>query len=67
MLIAGIIIAQLVHVSAAYIPGLNSTLQLEPVAFREWLLLLPAAVLILVAMEIFKWIRRKRETAIDNR
>lgn len=53
-LIIGLILAQTLHISAAYIPGLNETLQLEPITLREWLLLLPAALSILVVMEGFK-------------
>ena len=59
-LIAGLIVAQSVHISAAYIPGLNETLQLEPITMREWLILLPAALSILVVMEIFKAIWRAK-------
>jgi magnesium-transporting ATPase (P-type) len=58
ILFAGILIAQVVHISASYIPGLNSTLQLEPIAINEWLILLPSAVVILAVMELFKWIWR---------
>lgn len=53
-LLAGIIIAQLVHISASYIPGLNNTLQLEPITLNEWLKLVPTAVVVVVAMEMFK-------------
>jgi magnesium-transporting ATPase (P-type) len=60
VLIAGLVVAQTVHISAAYIPGLNETLQLEPITMREWLLLLPAALSILVVMEIFKAIWRAK-------
>ncbi|MGC3943861.1 MAG: HAD-IC family P-type ATPase [Chryseolinea sp.] len=59
-LIIGLIVAQSVHISAAYIPGLNETLQLEPITLREWIILLPAALSILVVMEIFKLVWRKR-------
>jgi len=62
VLVAGIIVAQLAHISAAYIPGLNTTLQLEPITLNEWLKLLPTAVSILVVMEIFKWFWRRRTT-----
>lgn len=61
VLIIGIVIAQVVHISAAFIPGLNTTLQLEPIRLREWLILLPTAASIFVAMEIFKWFRRIKE------
>jgi magnesium-transporting ATPase (P-type) len=60
VLIIGIIIAQIVHISAAYIPGLNTTLQLEPIKLKEWLILLPAAASIFIGMEIFKWIWRTK-------
>ncbi|WP_207632835.1 cation-translocating P-type ATPase [Foetidibacter luteolus] len=59
VLLVGIVLAQLVHISAAFIPGLNNTLQLEPITFNEWLVLLPAAAGILLVMEIFKWIWKK--------
>jgi len=65
-LLIGLIVAQAVHISAAYIPGLNETLKLEPITLREWLIMLPAALSILVVMEIFKWIwrmRAKKKTA----
>lgn len=58
-LIIGLIVAQSVHIAAAYIPGLNETLQLEPITLREWLILLPAALSILLAMEVFKIVWRK--------
>lgn len=61
-LLFGVMIAQAVHISAAYIPGLNTTLQLEPITMNEWLLLMPAALSIFVVMEAFKWAWRK----IDN-
>ncbi|RYD92119.1 MAG: ATPase, partial [Sphingobacteriales bacterium] len=62
MLIGGIVLAQLAHISASYIPGLNTTLNLEPITFNEWILLLPTAVTVLLVMEVFKWIWRRRVT-----
>jgi magnesium-transporting ATPase (P-type) len=59
VLIAGMILAQLVHISASYIPGLNTTLQLDTLTFNEWIKLVPTAASILVVMEIFKWLRRR--------
>lgn len=58
-LIVGLIVAQTVHISAAYIPGLRDTLQLEPITLNEWMLMAPAALSILVVMEIFKLIWRR--------
>ncbi|NCI47108.1 cation-translocating P-type ATPase [Sediminibacterium soli] len=63
ILVAGIVIAQLVHISAAYIPRLNTILQLEPVKLQEWFLLLPAAASIFAVMELFKWLWRRRTSS----
>jgi len=55
----GVLLAQGVHILAAYIPGLNSTLQLEPVRLNEWLILLALAVSIVLVMEGFKYYRSR--------
>jgi magnesium-transporting ATPase (P-type) len=60
VLLCGIIVAQLVHISASYIPGLNTTLHLEPITLNEWVLLVPMAASMLVVMEVFKWVWQKR-------
>jgi calcium-translocating P-type ATPase len=66
VLIAGMIIAQMLHISASYIPGLNSTLQLDHITFNEWIMLVPTAASILVVMEIFKvWRRRQTEKKLS--
>ncbi|MBZ5856267.1 cation-translocating P-type ATPase [Flavihumibacter profundi] len=54
IVIIGITLAQTVHISAAYIPGINDILQLEPITAIEWIILLPTALLILAGMELFK-------------
>ncbi len=56
VILLGITLAQLVHISAAYIPILKDLLYLEPVRWKEWALLLPAALMIIAGMELFKWI-----------
>lgn len=60
VLIGGMVLAQVLHILASYIPGLSSTLQLNPISLNDWLKLLPTAATILVVMEIFKFIRRRR-------
>lgn len=55
VLIAGMLLAQLVHILATYSP-LGATLHLEPITLSEWLKLLPTAAIILLVMEIFKWL-----------
>ena len=67
VLLGGIIIAQLVHIAASYIPGLNTTLQLEPITLAEWLRLVPTAASILVVMEIFKWFWRRSMSANEGK
>jgi magnesium-transporting ATPase (P-type) len=59
-LIIGVILAQSVHIAAAYVPGLNETLQLEPITLKEWIIMLPAALSILLVMEVFKLVRKFR-------
>ena len=54
VLLAGILLAQGVHIMATY-SSLGQTLHLEPISFSDWLRLLPAAAIILVVMELFKW------------
>lgn len=63
LIIVGVLLAQGVHILAAYIPGLNSTLQLEPVHLNEWLILLALSCSIVVIMEFFKWIKRTKSVA----
>jgi magnesium-transporting ATPase (P-type) len=60
LIVVGVLLAQGVHILAAYIPGLNTTLQLEPVRLNEWLILLALACSIVVVMELFKLIKNRR-------
>ena len=59
LIVVGVLLAQGIHILAAYIPGLNSTLQLEPVRLNEWLILLALACSIVLVMELFKLLKRK--------
>ncbi|AXY73842.1 HAD family hydrolase [Paraflavitalea soli] len=63
LIVVGVLLAQGVHILAAYIPGLNSTLQLEPVRMNEWLVLLALSCSIVLVMELFKWIKRTKSVA----
>lgn len=62
-LFLSILMAQGLHIVAAYIPALANILQLEPVQLEEWIKLLPTAAIILVVMEIFKWMRSRMAIA----
>jgi magnesium-transporting ATPase (P-type) len=61
LVFGAIVLAQSLHISAAYIPGLGDTLELEPITLNEWLTVLPVAASVVVMMEIFKLIWRKLE------
>lgn len=60
LIVVGVLLAQGIHILAAYIPGLNDTLQLEPVQLNEWLVLLGLSCTIVVVMELFKIFKRRQ-------
>ena len=57
-LLFGTIGAQLLHILALYIPGLNGALGVRPVSFESWLYLLGVSLTILFTMEAYKFLRR---------
>jgi magnesium-transporting ATPase (P-type) len=60
LLLFGTLTAQLVHIGAMYVPGLNTVLGLQPVAPTFWLQMLGVSLVLLAAMEIQKLITRSR-------
>lgn len=54
MLIFGILGAQLIHLSAMYIPWLSEILGIQPIPFSQWLILLLISSSIIISSEIFK-------------
>ncbi|WP_135081120.1 HAD-IC family P-type ATPase [Terasakiella sp. SH-1] len=58
ILVVMVILTQTLHIAAAYIPGLNTTLHIQPVTLEQWLTLLPLALGLIIVMEIYKWVRR---------
>jgi P-type Ca2+ transporter type 2C len=58
-LIAAAAGAQLVHIGAAFVPGIRDVLQIEPISVGMWLLLLPIAGSLLAVMELDKALRRR--------
>lgn len=53
-LIAGVFIAQFIHILSMQIPFMQNILKISPVASGEWVILVVTASLLLVIMEIFK-------------
>ena len=52
--IASVAGAQAVHVGAAFIPGLSTVLDMQPISIGLWLTLIPIALSMLLVMELFK-------------
>jgi calcium-translocating P-type ATPase len=66
LLLFGTLIAQLVHIGSMYMPGLSTVLGVQPVSFMHWLELVPVALVILLVMELHKWIRRTLDDSLRN-
>ncbi len=54
ILIAGVILAQGLHLASMNFPPMQKVLGVGPIAFQQWSKMLAAAMVMLVAMEIFK-------------
>ncbi len=58
ILVIAVFIAQGIHIVSMYIPFMQNILQIQPVSGEEWLTMLIPASSLLIAMEIFKYIKR---------
>jgi len=58
-LLFGVAVAQLVHITAMYLPWIKDILDIQPVSLQHWLLLLALASSLAAVMEIHKTIRRR--------
>jgi magnesium-transporting ATPase (P-type) len=67
LLLAGTVIAQLVHIGAMYTPWLGDVLGASPVSFEQWLKLLGLALSVMAVMELHKWIRARLPSAEHQR
>ncbi len=56
-LIAGILVAQGVHIAAILTPVTHELLEIGPLSIATWGALLALASLVVVGMEIFKWVK----------
>jgi len=55
ILLIGVLSALLIHVGAMYLPLGQTILQMEPVHFNTWILLLVLSLTIFISIEIHKW------------
>ncbi|MCC5943529.1 MAG: HAD-IC family P-type ATPase [Bernardetiaceae bacterium] len=58
-----IVAAQGIHIGAMHIPFFQNLLSLQPVSIEDWLKLLATASIIIVIIEILKFVRRKKQVA----
>ncbi|MEO5336158.1 MAG: HAD-IC family P-type ATPase [Magnetospirillum sp. WYHS-4] len=58
-LMAAVPAAHLVHIGAAYLPGLSSILRIEPLSFSIWIAVLPLALCLILAMDAYKIVNRR--------
>jgi Ca2+-transporting ATPase len=56
-LIGGILIAQGIHIAAMFTPVMQDLLGIGPVSIATWCALLTLSSLVVVGMEIFKWVK----------
>lgn len=59
ILIYGTILAQALHIIAMHIPFFQGALQIQPVSWQEWLILLGFSGFLMCIIEIEKWWQRK--------
>jgi magnesium-transporting ATPase (P-type) len=64
-LLAGVFGAQGIHILAMHIPVMQEVLRIEPVSMEEWLMLLLLAMILLLVMEIFKILVRRKQKRIS--
>jgi len=59
VLLFGTVLAQMVHIAAMYLPWIRDILHIQPVSPENWFRLLGLALSVLIAMELYKWSRRR--------
>lgn len=59
ILIMGVLAAQGIHILCMYIPFMEKLLDVNPITSEQWGSLFALSLILLVVMEIFKWIRKR--------
>ncbi len=65
LLFFGTMTALLLHVAAMYTPGVRGLLRVEPVPVAQWAVTIAMALSLLVTMEIYKAVRRRRPPSLS--
>lgn len=58
-IIGGVLLAQLIHISAINLPFMQKILGTDTITLGEWWYILPIALILLVVMEIFKMVKKR--------
>lgn len=59
ILILGVLAAQGIHIASMYTPFMRDILGVSPVTFLQWLYMLLLSLILLGAMETYKWMRSR--------
>jgi magnesium-transporting ATPase (P-type) len=62
LLIGGVLTAQSIHILSMHLPFMQTVLDIQPVSWVEWSRLLVLAGILLLAMELFKLMKKTRKT-----
>jgi magnesium-transporting ATPase (P-type) len=65
-LIVAVLLAQGVHVLSMHIPFMQNLLHIEPIALIDWLKLFSTAAIIVLAMEIFKLLHKRKQVGLND-
>ncbi|MBI3453850.1 MAG: HAD-IC family P-type ATPase [Rhodospirillales bacterium] len=61
LLILGVVGAQSIHIAAMFTPGLREVLAIRPVDLATWLAVIGVGAVFLIAIEAYKFFRRRRD------
>ena len=58
-IIGGVLLAQLIHITAINLPFMQKVLGTDKITLAEWWYILPIALILLLVMELFKIVKRR--------
>ena len=58
------IAAFLAQLSVIYVPVLQWVFRTEPISMNEWLQILMVSVIVVLVMEVDKWLRRRKQESL---
>jgi magnesium-transporting ATPase (P-type) len=67
ILVFGVLLAQGIHILSMQIPFMQKLLSIESITMIEWVYILSLAIPIILVMEVFKLINKKKSNSIHAR